>query len=241
MQPQPPDNPRDIFQEALRRWLLQRRVRVMLVTNTDVLTIATAKFAAPVLEPADDTPPMPEPSFSRLVYILGPQEIRVSAWAAASDPATNLRETLISEIMIRLDQLTPTVPEGAESVLAIDEECSVSRDGDKVFFLFTAGGPFPADALPALPKLIGARLIQHCHVIQHELRRGTPPFTPAWVRIRSQIEGTNSLLEMAIGTPDHRIDMPEILTVESTPPFLSGLIGACGALLAAMQKGSAAT
>ena len=62
MQPQPPDNPRDIFQEALRRWLLQRRVRVMLVTNTDVLTIATAKFAAPVLEPADDTPPMPEPS-----------------------------------------------------------------------------------------------------------------------------------------------------------------------------------
>ena len=240
MQPQPPDDPKAILHEALRRWLLQRRVRVMLVSNTDVLTIATAKFASAVLEPAEDAP-MPEPSFSRLVYILGPQEIRVSAWTAASDPSTNLRETLIFEVMKRLDELAPQVPAGEESVLALDEECSVSRDGDKVFFMFTAGGPFPADALPALPKLIGARLIQHCHVIQHELRRGTPPFTPAWVRIRSQIEGTNSLLEMALGTPDHRIDMPEVLTVESTPPFLSGLIGACGALLAVMQKPAADT
>ena len=238
MQPAPPDNPRDILQEALRRWLLQRRVRVMLVTNTDVLTIATAKFASSVLEPSEDAP-MPEPSFSRLIYILGPQEIRVSAWTAASDPSTNLRETLIVEVMKRLDELTPQAPEGEESVLAIDEECSASRDGDKVFFMFTAGGPFPADALPVLPKLLGARLIQHCHVIQHELRRGTPPFSPAWNRIRSQIEGTNSLLEMALGTADHRIEMPDVFTVESTPPFLSGLIGACGALLSVMQKPAA--
>lgn len=233
-------NPLDILREAIRRWGIQRNARVMLVTNTDVFTVATLKVHASLLDPTEPAGVKPpESTFVERVYILGPQEVRLSATAA--DVAVNLREMLIVEVMKRLDDLIPMTPESGDTALAIDEMCSISRDDGTIYFLFTAGGSFPSDAMPALPRLIGQRLIQHCRVIQHELRRGLPPIAPEWARIRGQIEGTNKLLELALGTGEHRIEMPAVFTFESTPPFLSGLLGAAGAIVAEMQKSPAAS